>query len=136
MIENITGWLFRATNDLNGAVSLFQQEQPILDIAIYHTQQSAEKALKGFLAFHNHDILKTHDVVKLVYLCADIDSDFLELLKYAAFLTPHATEYRYFEDIQIAEDVAELLPEKEDVRTSIDYATFILNFVKRKTGKQ
>jgi HEPN domain-containing protein len=35
---------------------------PLLDTAIYHCQQGAEKAVKGYLAFCDRDIPRTHDI--------------------------------------------------------------------------
>ena len=41
-------WLIKAYHDLISAKKLAQDEEPVLDTAIYHTQQCAEKALKGY----------------------------------------------------------------------------------------
>ena len=38
-------WLIKAYHD--PAKKLAQDQEPVLDTAIYHTQQCAEKALKG-----------------------------------------------------------------------------------------
>jgi HEPN domain-containing protein len=40
-------WLIKAYHDLISAKKLAQDQEPVLDTAIYHTQQCAEKALKG-----------------------------------------------------------------------------------------
>jgi hypothetical protein len=42
-------WLEKALRDLKSAKKLFESDEPILDTAIYHTQQCAEKALKAYL---------------------------------------------------------------------------------------
>jgi len=42
-------WLLKAENDLLSAKKLIAGDNPILDTAVYHTQQCAEKSLKGFL---------------------------------------------------------------------------------------
>ncbi len=72
-----------------------------LDTAIYHTQQCAEKALKGFLAYHENFLSKTHDLIKLLEVCCAIDLEFSELRLDAAVLSPFATEFRYPVDDEI-----------------------------------
>lgn len=64
-------WLYKAENDLKSARKLIENEPVLLDTAIYHTQQCAEKALKAYLAFKQQPVQRTHDVALLVELCAD-----------------------------------------------------------------
>ena len=49
-----------------------------LDTAIYHCQKAAEKAVKGFLAFHDHRLERSHDVELLVELAAVYEASFKE----------------------------------------------------------
>ena len=51
-------WLYKANNDLKSALKLLEGDDPIMDTAIYHTQQCAEKALKGYLAFKREPLKK------------------------------------------------------------------------------
>ena len=44
----VQSWLKKALHDLAAARSLAEPDRPILDVAIYHCQQAAEKALKGY----------------------------------------------------------------------------------------
>lgn len=46
-------WLGKAQRDLAAAVRLMAGDPPYADTAVYHCQQAAEKALKGFLAAHD-----------------------------------------------------------------------------------
>ena len=48
-VEEIRAWLIKAARDLEAARRLIETEEPLLDIVVYHCQQSMEKALKGFL---------------------------------------------------------------------------------------
>ena len=47
--ELLRSWLTKATSDLRSAKVLASAEDPVLDTAIYHCQQAAEKAVKAFL---------------------------------------------------------------------------------------
>jgi HEPN domain-containing protein len=66
-----------------------------LDTAIYHCQQAAEKAVKGFLAFHDHRLERSHDVERLVDLATAYEANFKHYEEAAITLTPYATAYRY-----------------------------------------
>lgn len=81
MIEFHNAWLLKAENDLLLAEVAIRRDDPITDGAIYHTQQCAEKALKGFLTFKRSKIKKTHNLAELVIQCADFDPDFESLLQ-------------------------------------------------------
>jgi HEPN domain-containing protein len=135
MIELFEGLLFRADNDLQVVVDLFQMNHQSLDVMIYHTQQCAEKALKAFLAFHKQEYPKTHDLGVLVNLCAEINSEFYELLDMAVTLIPSAIEFRYVNTLEEADTLTDLLPSKDEVKIAIKYAATILDFVKQKIGE-
>jgi hypothetical protein len=62
-----------------------------LDVAIYHCQQAAEKALKALLVFHNQRFQKTHDLRVLVELARPFDATIDQCLDLAERLTPYAT---------------------------------------------
>jgi len=69
-------WLIKANHNLKAARKLTKScdeaKELLLDIAIYHAQQCAEKALKGFLVFKKQCIEKTHDLEFLVKECEDL----------------------------------------------------------------
>lgn len=67
----------------------------VYDIAVYHCQQAAKKAVKAFLVHHGKPYEKTHDIEVLVDLASEIDSEFSELTDAADALTPYATGFRY-----------------------------------------
>lgn len=96
-----------------------------MDTAIYHTQQCAEKALKGFLAYHDNSLSKTHDLVKLLEVCCAIDPDFNDLRLDAAVLSPFATEFRYPVDDEIT-------IERKVVLDAVQRADKALSFVEKK----
>ena len=130
MIEFYEAWIFKAENDLETAEVMVHRDKPITDTAIYHTQQCAEKALKGFLAYHRAEIRKIHNLVALVEQCAAIDSSFESLLSEADELTPMGTEFRYPDDFEEIDNLTQLVPSVEEVETAIAQAKRILDFVK------
>lgn len=65
------------------------------DAACFHAQQAAEKFLKAFLAHRGVSFPYTHNLAKLVEICAASESAFRSLLNVAAPLTPYAVELRY-----------------------------------------
>ena len=88
-------WMVKAWRDLEIARRAATGEPPFYDIAVYHCQQSAEKAVKAFLVHHGKAYEKTHDIEVLVDLASEIKADFDKLTDAADALTPYATRFRY-----------------------------------------
>ncbi len=65
------------------------------DMAAYHAQQAAEKALKAFLTLQSVPFRRTHDLVELQAQCAALDEHFSRFLDTAQQLNPYATRFRY-----------------------------------------
>ncbi|HUU43586.1 MAG TPA: HEPN domain-containing protein [Planctomycetota bacterium] len=91
-------WLRIAWKDLISARTLAAGDDPVLETALYHCQQSAEKAVKGYLLYHDRRFEKTHDIRPLVTLARAVDDSFEQLRGDAALLTPYAQMFRYPED--------------------------------------
>ncbi len=89
----------------------------ILDVAIYHCQQAAEKALKGFLVNWDQRVEKTHDVGLLVERAMQIEPTFGTWSDAADRLTPFATAYRYpgLDDQPSLEEFEEALDDAETI---------------------
>jgi HEPN domain-containing protein/predicted nucleotidyltransferase len=130
MLEFHRAWIFKAQNDLKVAEIAIREDVTIADTAIFHTQQCAEKALKGFLAYNRSEIPRTHNLGELIDLCAAFDPDFAPLKPDADYLTPKAAEFRYFDDFEEIEDESQLIPSVEEVEVAIAKAKRILDFVK------
>jgi len=88
-------WFEYAENDLEAAKILSLQVKPKYEIICYHCQQSAEKALKGFIASKNGKLQKTHDLVVLCETCASWDPDFEKIIINCSDLTVYSSEVRY-----------------------------------------
>ncbi len=93
--ELTRSWLVKAKRDLLSAQELAGAEVPLLDTAAYHCQQAAEKALKGYLLFHDVRFEKTHDIEVLILQAAEEDSSLGVCIEAARILTPLAVEFRY-----------------------------------------
>lgn len=85
----------KSRRDLASAVRLLEGDPPYPDTALYHCQQAAEKALKGFLAAHARPLRRVHDLMVLLDECSAIDPSFTPLAEAAATLTPYGTIFRY-----------------------------------------
>ena len=70
-------------------------DSPLLDVAMYHCEQAAEKALNGFLVFFDEKVAEIHDVGLLLEQAAKIEPGFNSWHDMADRLTPLATLYRY-----------------------------------------
>lgn len=88
-------WLVKAWRDLETARRAVKGEPPFYDVAVYHCQQAAEKAVKAFLVHHGKPYEKTHDIEVLADLAGEVDATFGELADAADALTPYATRFRY-----------------------------------------
>ncbi|MHB8521962.1 MAG: HEPN domain-containing protein [Limisphaerales bacterium] len=88
-------WMVKAWRDLETARRAATGEPPFYDIAVYHCQQAAEKAVKAFLVHHGKPYERTHDIEVLVDLACEVDSNFSKLADAADALTPYATRFRY-----------------------------------------
>ena len=120
-LELVRNWLIKAQHDLAAARKLSTDPDSYLDVAVYHCQQTAEKAIKGFLVFHDQPFEKTHDVEVLITLALRYDATFSEWLEAAVRLTPYATEFRYPSDL--------LEPDPDEFEQAMEAASGLYNFV-------
>jgi HEPN domain-containing protein len=109
-------WFNKGNNDLIAGKYILTMLDPPADIICFHSQQSVEKYLKGFLAFHKLEIPRIHELEELISLCEDIDSEFSELHEISSELSSYAVDVRYpmegnydvtIEEAQRAIDIAE-----------------------------
>jgi len=85
-------WLKKSQRDLMAAQKLMAE---LPDIAIYHCQQSAEKALKGFLILHDQEPGDTHNINTLVKEASAFNPELAKVLKEAGYLSQYNQTYRY-----------------------------------------
>ena len=88
-------WLAKGHMDLKAAAHELTAVPPFTADAVFHAQQAAEKALKGFRVWHDAPFRKTHDLAEVGRQCAGIDPSLEALLMRAAGLTQYAWKFRY-----------------------------------------
>lgn len=93
--QEVRAWLQRAANDLRGADIDLAASPPLIEDALFHCQQAAEKVMKGFLTAHDWLFRKTHDLDELSRACTEIDPTLSAVLAEARDLTVFAWEFRY-----------------------------------------
>lgn len=120
-LQEIQQWLIKSERDLGAADFLLNSPDSFLDVVVYHCQQSAEKALKAYLTYHDVILQKTHNLSTLIEQCLEFEASFESLRDAAEILTPYATEFRYPGEL--------IEPEDEDVREALEMAKTILHFV-------
>ncbi len=90
----VRAWLELAALDLEVAVRLVD-DPDFARVVVYHCQQAAEKAIKGFLTWHGVRFGRTHDMDMLGSLARPRAPSLGPALDRAAELTPYAWLYRY-----------------------------------------
>jgi HEPN domain-containing protein len=112
-IDVVKEWFRYALNDLISARHLFEDLYPKqAEIASYLSQQCAEKALKGFLVYHDVAYPRIHDLKVLCTMCRQIDPSFDTIEAICAHLTPFAVTARYPEELSPDESIARAAIEK------------------------
>lgn len=105
-------WFAKAEDDLRVARALLNFESKHFEAAVFHCQQTAEKAIKGYLTHHKVRFNKTHDIEKLLEVVATIDKSLSAKFKKAALLTKYAVSYRYPEEIDLPEPLSKKTSEE------------------------
>jgi len=93
--REVDAWIQKAENDMRGARIDMDASPPLIEDALFHCQQAAEKAMKAFLTAHDISFRKTHDLDELAMACEDIDASLKETLVPARNLSVFAWEFRY-----------------------------------------
>ncbi len=88
-------WFEKVAIDLRGAEIDLSAKPPLPEDALFHCQQAVEKALKGFLTWHDRPFRKTHDLRELRERCTAIDSSLEGCLAPITGLTDYAWLLRY-----------------------------------------
>lgn len=116
-------WQERAERDLAVAQQVLTSTPPFPDMAVYHTQQAAEKSLKAYLTAYGAAFRRTHDLVELLAECRALDSRFAPFAPAAQTLTPYATRFRY--------PGGPLVPPIAEAQQAVQLADSVVRFVRQ-----
>jgi HEPN domain-containing protein len=127
--ETALNWIRKAENDLKTGIDEMNTVEPATDTVCFHMQQCVEKYLKAYLIYHGKEYPKSHNLAKLISLCAEIEDEFQVLIDWGVDeLTDYATTLRYGEDFY--------MPSHEEARSAIELAKRVKDFVRRKLEKK
>jgi HEPN domain-containing protein len=119
----VRDWLTRASHDLRSSRALASLDDPLLDTAIYHCQQAAEKSVKAWLQSNDDPFPRTHDIEDLVERASRANPEFRKFLKAASVLTPYVSAFRYPGGFD------EPMPTLEEFDEALRFAQAIYDFV-------
>ncbi len=94
-VAEARAWFTKAARDLRAAEVLLAANPPLLGEVVFHCQQVAEKAMKGFLSWHDRPFGKTHDLAVIGGLCVAHDQSLESLCRRAERLSVFAWVFRY-----------------------------------------
>jgi HEPN domain-containing protein len=112
-------WFEKAHKDLRCAQIDLAADPPALEDALYHCQQAAEKALKGFLVWHDQPFPKTHDLGRLGNQAVGLDQRLEPFIDEIVELTKYAWIFRYPGEVD-QPSVAEAVAVLDRVRAFVD----------------
>jgi HEPN domain-containing protein len=130
-VDLIKQWIIKGDHDLGTAKITYLHIPEYLDTVTIHCQQAIEKYFKAYLIFQSIPFRFSHDLVYLLDLITQKDSDFESFYDIVAELQGYAVEIRYPNEMvflsndkvefamEIARKVREFVSKKMDI--SVDY---------------
>jgi HEPN domain-containing protein len=101
--DYIKNWLFRANEDVAVMDSLVKSGAEYYTSSIcFHAQQASEKFHKAFLAYHDIDFPRTHDLDYLLLECQKLDKEAFQIDFKS--LTDFGVSVRYPDDFYIPDE--------------------------------
>ena len=94
-VSETKAWILKSASDLHAAAHDLTAVPPLLEDVVFHCQQGAEKALKGYLTWHDQRFRKTHSIEEVGEQCLTIDASLKPVVDRAVPLTEYAWKFRY-----------------------------------------
>ena len=88
-------WFKYAVADLKLAKNSVSFNAELKALSAFHSQQCAEKAMKGYLTFYKVRFPKTHDLGALIDLIEEFDKTLAKKLRKSEAIVDYAVTYRY-----------------------------------------
>jgi HEPN domain-containing protein len=120
-LDEVRGWLQKASHDLLSAEALLEHDPPIPETAAFHCQQAVEKVLKAFLVWKGIPFERVHSLTYLLDLCEAEEAGFAPTREGAEGLMPFAVEIRYPDEA--------LEVSREEAKEALHTAKTVWNFV-------
>ena len=111
-------WFIKANDDLREAEFVLTATPPFIGSSLFHSEQAVEKAVKGFLTWHDKPFL-TDDLEQLRTLAVEVEPALDGPLTDIHTLTEYAFRFRYPNDL---------------AEPTFDQATETLRFAARVVG--
>jgi HEPN domain-containing protein len=125
MKEKTVEWISKAETDFLAARFLLEQgEEHVVEEVCFHSQQCAEKYLKGFLDEHGLSFPKEHPLAPLIKLAHPVEPEFETLTEDSERLENYAVIIRY----------PGATATRREAEAALIAATRIRQFVRRKLG--
>lgn len=134
-VKVIKQWIEKGDHDLGTAKITYLHIPEYLDTVTFHCQQAVEKYLKAYLIFQSITFRFTHDLIYLLDLIIQKDSDFYNYYDTISELQGYAVEIRYPNEtiflsnekvenaIRISKTIRKLVTDK--IKIQIDYNEII-----------
>lgn len=115
-------WVIKGDHDLGTARITFKHIPEFIDTVTFHCQQAVEKYLKAYLIYLGVNFRFTHDLIYLLDLINESDSDFRKYYNEVAQIQGYAVEIRYpNETIYLTSDKVE-----SALQIAAEIRTFVL----------
>lgn len=101
LLAETRSWFLKGSRDLEAGAFELTAPLPFTEDAVFHAQQAAEKALKGFLVWHGVPFRKTHSLEELGAQCEAVDGELKSVIDKAVPLTRYAWEFRYPGELEV-----------------------------------
>lgn len=95
LADEAKAWFAKAAGDLRAAEHALTAQPPLYADSAFHCQQAAEKAMKGFLAWHNVPFRRVHSLEEIGEQCLQIEPGLGQTVDRAVPLTEYAWKFRY-----------------------------------------
>jgi HEPN domain-containing protein len=123
-VDEIKKWITKGDHDLGTAKITYLHIPEYLDTVTFHCQQAVEKYFKAYLIFLSTSFRFSHDLVYLLDLITQKDSDFESYYDIISELQGYAVEIRYPNET--------IFLSKDKVEKAMALARIIREFISKK----